>query len=68
MRAMDDRVAELELKFMQQEQLLEELSAVLYRQQRELDQLNQTVAGLQEKLRAEPGLVDAKGDEPPPHY
>jgi SlyX protein len=65
---MDDRVLELELKFMQQQLLLEELSAVLYRQQRELDQLNQVVATLQEKLRAEPGLVDAKGDEPPPHY
>lgn len=65
---MHDRVAELELKFMQQEQLLEDLSSVLYRQQRQIDQLEQAVAGLQEKLRAEPGMVEGKADEPPPHY
>lgn len=65
---MDARLAELELKFMQQEQLLEELSQVLYGQQRELDQLKQTVAALEQKLSAEPGLVDAKGDDRPPHY
>ena len=63
---MEERLVELELRSMAQQQTIEELSDVLYRQQKELDALKQLVEQLSRKI-AEPGLVDAK-QERPPHY
>ena len=66
---MDERITELELRFTEQERLLQELSGVLFSQQREMDALRAQVARLEKKLQAEPGLVDPSGDkDPPPHY
>jgi SlyX protein len=66
---MEDRVTELELRFTEQEHLLQELSAALFSQQKELDALRARVAYLEKKLQAEPGLVDPSTDkDPPPHY
>jgi len=66
---MEDRITELELRFTEQERLLQELSGVLFAQQRELDALRAQVAHLEKKVGAEPGLVDPAADrDPPPHY
>ncbi len=65
---MHERLSELELKFTEQQQLLSELSDVLFAQQREIDGLRAALVFLQSKLAADPGLVDAKADERPPHY
>jgi len=65
---MEQRVTELEVRYMEQQALLEDLSRVLYAQQRALDLLASRVAQLEKKLQGEPGLVDAKADERPPHY
>jgi SlyX protein len=66
---MEERITELELRVTEQERLLQELSAVLFAQQRELEALRAQVARLEKKLQAEPGLVDPSGDkDPPPHY
>jgi SlyX protein len=67
---MDDesRIVELELRYMQQQELLQELSEVLYAQGRELEGLRVELALLKKKLEGEPGLVDAQRQEKPPHY
>ena len=67
---MDDesRIVELELRYMQQQELLQELNDVLYAQRRELDALRADVEFLRKKLEGEPGLVDARQQEKPPHY
>ena len=67
---MDDesRIVELELRYMQQQELLQELNDVLYAQRRELDALKAEVDLLKKKLEVEPGLVDAQRQEKPPHY
>lgn len=67
---MDDesRIVELELRYMQQQELLQELSDVLYAQRRELDMLRAEVEQMRKKLEGEPGLVDARQHEKPPHY
>ncbi|QRK10641.1 SlyX family protein [Archangium violaceum] len=67
---MDDesRIVELELRYMQQQELLQELNDVLYAQRRELDALKAEVDFLKKKLEGEPGLVDAQRQEKPPHY
>ena len=64
---MEERVVELELRSMAQQQTIEELSDVLYRQQKELDALKGLVERLSKKVE-EPGLVDSKQQERPPHY
>jgi uncharacterized coiled-coil protein SlyX len=62
------RLQELEIKAMEQQRLLSDLSEVIYAQQRELDELGQRVQRLGQKLAAEPGLVDQNQDDKPPHY
>jgi SlyX protein len=64
----DSRLTELEIRFTQQQELLQELSEVLYAQQRELDALRLEVGALKKKLEGDPGLVDARQQERPPHY
>jgi SlyX protein len=64
----ESRLVELELRYMQQAELLQQLSEVLYAQQRELDGLRAEVELLRQKLAAEPGLVEARQQERPPHY
>ena len=64
----EKRIAELEIRYMQQQELLQELSGVLYAQQKVIDQLRAEMDRLKQKLEAEPGLVDAQHDERPPHY
>lgn len=67
---MDDesRIVELELRYMQQQELLQQLSEALYAQQRELDALRAELNQVKKKLEGEPGLVDARQQEKPPHY
>ncbi|HLL02339.1 MAG TPA: SlyX family protein [Myxococcaceae bacterium] len=59
---------ELELRYMQQAELLQQLSDVLYTQQKSLDALKAEVEQLKSKLAGDPGLVDARQHERPPHY
>jgi SlyX protein len=61
----EQRLVDLELKFMHQDRLLEELSSVLAAQQKELTRLGSEVAVLRERLRAAESAVP---NEPPPHY
>jgi SlyX protein len=64
----ESRLMELELRYMQQAELLQQLSDVLYTQQKALDALKAEVELLKSKLEGDPGLVDAKQQERPPHY
>jgi len=64
----DSRLTELELRYMQQAELLQQLSDVLYTQQKAMDVLKAEVELLKNKLAGDPGLVDAKQLERPPHY
>ncbi|WP_257451972.1 SlyX family protein [Archangium lipolyticum] len=64
----ESRIVELELRYMQQQELLQELSDALYAQQRELDALRAELEHVKKKLEGEPGLVDARQQEKPPHY
>lgn len=64
----ESRIAELEIRYMQQQETLQELSDVLYEQQRVIEALRVELDLLKKKLEAEPGLVDARQHERPPHY
>jgi SlyX protein len=65
---MEERIVELELRSTEQQQLLGELSDVLYAQGKALERLQAEVAVLRERLAGEPGLVDSTVIERPPHY
>ena len=64
----DERLTELEIRFTEQQRLLQELSDVVYAQQRTIDLLEAQLQVFRKKLEAEPGLVDAGQQEKPPHY
>jgi uncharacterized coiled-coil protein SlyX len=62
------RLTTLEERYAHLEKLVTELNDVIYRQQRELDALQQQVAQLKEKTSGDPGIVDPSQQERPPHY
>ncbi|MCP3142915.1 SlyX family protein [Pyxidicoccus xibeiensis] len=64
----EKRIAELELRYMQQQDMLQELSTVLYEQEKLIATLRAEVEVLKQKLEGDPGLVDARQQERPPHY
>lgn len=67
---MEQRVTELELRYMQQEQTIQELNEVVCRQELTLERLKRDVATLKEQFLAmSPSVTrDADQEEPPPHY
>ncbi len=66
---MEERIVELELKFTEQQRLLQELSEVIWAQGQSIERLEHELAAMGQKLAAmEPGLVDATVVERPPHF
>lgn len=67
---MKDRLTELEIKASLNEDLLEELNRTVYRQQQQIDLLQEQMRLLYEQMKtnAEPGDNISLRDEIPPHY
>ena len=66
---MESRLAELETKISFSEELLEELNRTVYRQQQQIDQLQQELRALREQVQgALPSEPRNLRDETPPHY
>lgn len=67
---MEQRLIELETRYMEQQALLEDLSQVLYAQEKTLVAMAARLEQLEKKLAeaGDPGLVDARAQEKPPHY
>ncbi len=65
---MEERIVELESRFMEQQSVLEDLSDVVYAQQKVIDSLLARVDQLEKKLAEQHGVVEAHADEVPPHY
>jgi SlyX protein len=68
----DARLAEIEIKLSFSENLLDELNRTVYRQQRQIDELQQALRELRRQVEAnapsEPGEARDPRDEVPPHY
>jgi len=67
-QSLEERIVELELRLMEQAELVEQLNAALVSQQRELDGLRRAHERLSQKVDVLPGQVDALANEKPPHY
>ncbi len=67
---MDTRLTELEIRYMQQDRTLRELSDVVYRQELAIERLKREL----EQLRDQVGEINGGGmsesvdEPPPPHY
>ena len=67
---MENRLIELETRLAFQDHTLQELNAVVVRQQQEIDALTRELETLKSQIRTlAPELVANRADEaPPPHY
>jgi len=62
---LEKRIVDLELRFMRQEKLVDDLNEVIVGQRREIDRLLAEVKSLREQVLAD---ADAIANERPPHY
>lgn len=66
---MESRLNELEAKLSFAEDLLDALNRTVYRQQQQIDQLQQDVRALRQQLQeAMPDPYASPGEDIPPHY
>lgn len=65
---MDDRIAELEVKFAFAEDLLDALNQTVFRQQERVARLEREVRELRDQLQSLPADQRSLRDEIPPHY
>lgn len=67
---MEERLIELELRYMQQEHTIQELNEIVCRQELALESLRRDFATLKEQLLAMAPSVSRDPDQevPPPHY
>lgn len=67
---MEERLTDLEMRFMHQEQYLQELNDTVYRQEQAIERLERDLRLMKEQLQLlAPSLSRYPEDEePPPHY
>ena len=67
---MEERLTDLESRYMRQERTIQELLDLVYRHQQSIDRLGREMEEIREQLQiALPSLVERPEDEePPPHY
>lgn len=67
---MEERITELEVRYMQQEKTLQELSEAVYRQEMVIERMQREMAVLQEQVKSGATSINRTLDEeePPPHY
>lgn len=67
---MQERIQELEMRFMHQERTIEELNTAVYRQELAIERLERGLVRLEGLLRALVPSINKSADEeePPPHY
>lgn len=67
---MEHRLRELEIRLNLAEDLVEELNLTVYRQQKQIDLLQQQLRHLYQQLQEEPASAERRSlrEEIPPHY
>jgi SlyX protein len=67
---MEDRISELELRFMHQEQTIGDLNEIVCRQERVIERLERELGRMREQFMCMAPSINRSADEeePPPHY
>lgn len=68
LHTLEQRITELEIKASFAEDTVEQLNAVVVRQQAQIDRLIRELVELRDRAAAEPGASRTLRDELPPHY
>ena len=68
LQALEQRITDLEIKASFAEDTVEQLNAVVVRQQAQIDRLVRELVELRDRAAAEPGTPGTLRDELPPHY
>ena len=68
LHTLEQRITELEIKASFAEDTVEQLNAVVVRQQAQIDRLIRELVELRDRATAEPGAARTLRDELPPHY
>ena len=66
----EEKLIDLEIRFAHQQDHIDQLDEVIYRQQQTIDQLDQRLAQLEKRLKSfsESNILKPEEDVPPPHY
>lgn len=66
----EECLIEMEIKFAYQEDLLQELNAIVAQQQKQIGQIEETCKVLYERLKnlSAASELDSSDNQPPPHY
>jgi SlyX protein len=66
----EDRMVEIEIKVARQEELVEALNQIVYRQQKKIDELEALCAALARRIKELQGIDTERSPahEKPPHY
>ncbi|MDH5472582.1 MAG: SlyX family protein [Gammaproteobacteria bacterium] len=67
---MNDKLIDLEIRLTHQENHIEELDKIIYRQQKAMDLLTERLTNLEKRLKtaAENNILSPSEEAPPPHY
>ena len=67
---MEERIDELEMRYMHQEKAIQELNEIVSRQELVIDFLRREIVAIREQslMMAPSAVRDADQEEPPPHY
>ena len=67
---MESRITDLEMRYMHQQSMLQELNEVVISQQKEIENLKREIELLKQQMAASaPSLIrDSSEETPPPHY
>ncbi len=67
---MDERITDIEIQLMHQENTIQQLNEVITVQQQAIEKMQSDIRRIMEHLRSiSPSVVrDASEEEPPPHY
>jgi uncharacterized coiled-coil protein SlyX len=67
---MEERITELEIRFMHQEQTINELNEIVCRQELALERLEREMSVMREQLKTAASSINRspEDEEPPPHY
>lgn len=67
---LEDKLVDMEIRFAHQQDHIEQLDQVIYRQQQSIDAMQERLAQLEKRLKAATGsnILKPEEDSPPPHY
>jgi len=67
---MEERITELELRFMHQEKTIAELNDTVYRQELAIERIQRELAAMRDQFMVMSPSINrtAEEEEPPPHY